>query len=249
MGPVPTAAVIVIGEEILSGKFADENGPWLIGRLRSLGCDLRRLVVVGDEPDAIAEEVRRCAGAHDHVLTTGGVGPTHDDRTFEGIGLGFGAPLVEHPELAALLDAYDLPRTETNLRMVRVPSGAVLERGRGGFPTVRVRNVWIFPGVPVLMRARFEELAHAFAGEPVRTERIEVERREVEVAAAVQDVAAAFPTVSIGSYPRYDDAGREHRLVITLEARDPSALAQAAARLASDLGVAASGLSEKGSDR
>ncbi|MCB9686903.1 MAG: competence/damage-inducible protein A [Alphaproteobacteria bacterium] len=246
---MPTAAVIVIGEEILSGKFADENGPWLIARLRALGCDLRRLVVVGDEPDAIADEVRRCAATHDHVLTTGGVGPTHDDRTFEGIGLGLGAPLAEHPELLVLLDAYGLPRTETNLRMVRVPVGAVLERGGGGFPTVRVGNVWVFPGVPVLMRARFESLAPAFAGEPVRTERVEVERREVEVAAAIEDVARAFPSVGIGSYPRYDDGGRERRVVITLEARDPDALAAALERLASDLGVSASRLSKEGSDR
>ncbi|MCA9494739.1 MAG: competence/damage-inducible protein A, partial [Myxococcales bacterium] len=225
------------------------NVPWLIARLRALGCDLRRMVVVGDEPDAIADEVRRCAEAHDHVLTTGGVGPTHDDRTFEGIGLGLDAPLAEHPELLALLDAHGLPRSETNLRMVRVPTGAVLERGLGGFPTVRVRNVWVFPGVPVLMRARFEQIAAAFAGEPVRTVRLEVERREVEVAEALQDVACAFPSVSIGSYPRYDEGGREHRLVITLEAREADALARAVERLEADLGLAGSRLSVEGSDR
>ena len=101
---MPTVGVVIIGDEILSGKFADENGPYLIERLRELGADLRRLVTISDDLDDIAGEVRRCSEAYDLVVTTGGVGPTHDDRTLIGIARAFSVGLVEHPELLELLD-------------------------------------------------------------------------------------------------------------------------------------------------
>lgn len=248
---MPTAAVIIVGDEILSGKFADENGPWLIRRLRELGCDLRRLVVVADAPDAIGDEVRRCAAACDHVLTTGGVGPTHDDRTFEGVGRGLDLPLAPHPELVALLERFGLPPSETNLHMCTVPVGSVLERGPTGrgFPTVRARNVWVFPGVPVLMRARFDEVSPAFVGSPVATARWSSNRRETELAALISQVAEEMPTVAVGSYPRYDDGGREVELVVTFESRDAGAVASAEGRLRELLAVVDPGLHSEGRAR
>lgn len=234
---MPTAAVVIIGDEILTGKFPDENGTHLIGRLRALGCDLRRLVVVSDEIADIADEVRRCAAAHDHVITTGGVGPTHDDRTLEGVALAFGVPLEIRPELVALLDRFGLPQSETNLRMAAVPAGAELMIGpRSSFPTVRMRNVWIFPGIPKLMHAKFEEIAAAFAGEQVRSDRLYVDQQETEIAAVLMAVAARYPTVNIGSYPRFGEG--DFKVIVTLESRDDPALAAAAEDLRVALGLA-----------
>jgi molybdenum cofactor synthesis domain-containing protein len=229
---VPTAAVLVVGDEILSGKFTDENGPYLIRRLRELGCDLRRLVVVPDTLDAIAEEVARAAG-FDHVVTTGGVGPTHDDLTFEGVARGLGRPLVLADELVALLARSGLPPTEANLRMCRVPEGYRLEFGRSSFPVVRAGNTWIFPGVPSLFRKKFEDVANAFRGAPILTARRATSRRETDLAEALAQVAARFPAVAIGSYPRWGDGERmrEEELVLTLESRDADALDQAAEAL------------------
>jgi molybdenum cofactor synthesis domain-containing protein len=227
---MPTAAVVIIGDEILSGKFPDENGTHLITRLRALGCDLRRLVVVGDEVSEIADEVRRCAAAHDHVVTTGGVGPTHDDRTLEGVALAFGVPLETRPELVALLDRFGLPRSDTNLRMATVPEGSELVIGpRSSFPIVRTRNVWVFPGIPKLMHAKFEEIAPAFAGEQVRSDRLYIDQPETEIASVLMAVAERFPTVTIGSYPRFGEG--DYKVIVTLESRDDPALAAASTEL------------------
>jgi molybdenum cofactor synthesis domain-containing protein len=225
---MPTAAVVIIGDEILTGKFPDENGPFLVTRLRSLGCDLRRLVVVSDVIGEIAGEVARCSAAHDHVLTTGGVGPTHDDRTLEAIGAAFGLGLEVRDELVALLDRYKLPRTETNLRMATVPIGAELVLPEhASFPVVRVRNVWVFPGVPRLMQAKFEDVAAAFVGDQVQSLRLYIDRPETEIAGPLSAVAARHePVVAIGSYPRYDEDG--YQVIVTLESRDPAALRAAA---------------------
>lgn len=236
---MPTAAIVVIGDEILTGKFADENGPWLIGRLRALGCDVRRLAVVSDRPEDIADEVRRSSGAADHVITTGGVGPTHDDRTLEGVALAFGAPLVVREELAALLDRHGLERSPTNLRMVTLPEGAsVVWTPGASFPVVRVRNVWVFPGIPPLMRSKFEQVASAFAGERVRTARLYTDAPETEIAALLFRVQDAWPSVAIGSYPRFGEG--EHAVIVTLESRDDAALAGAVADLRAGMPVVGS---------
>ncbi len=229
---MPTAAVLIIGDEILTGKFTDENGPFLIGRLRALGCDLRRLVVVSDTVEAIAEEVARASG-FDHVITTGGVGPTHDDVTFEGVAAGLRRPLVIAPELVALLGRAGLPPTDTNLRMCRVPAGYELVYGRSSFPVVRAGNTWVFPGVPSLLQKKFEDVADAFRGVPVATARRSTRRRETDLAPALTAVAERFPTVTIGSYPRWSggEGMREEELVLTLESRDPDALSRAVAAL------------------
>lgn len=222
---MPTAAVVIIGREILTGKFADDNGPYLIGRLRALGVDLVRMAVIDDRIDAIADEVRRCAAAVDHVFTTGGVGPTHDDVTFEGIAAAFGVPLVLDEDLASLLRAHGLG-DPMNLRMATVPQGAVLDRaGEASFPTVRVRNVIVMPGIPALVRQKFEALAPSLAGTRVRTLRVYARDRESDVAGALAAIDAAHPAVEIGSYPRFGEG--EHRLIVTAECFDAAALAAA----------------------
>jgi molybdenum cofactor synthesis domain-containing protein len=221
-----TAAVVIIGNEILTGKFADENGPFLIARLRALGVDLRRMVVVPDVLDEIADEVRRCAARYDHVFTTGGVGPTHDDITFEGVALAFGVPLEESAEMVALMRAWGLPTDAANLRMAAVPAGTELIADPAlSHPVVKVRNVWVFPGVPHLFRLKFEVVAARFADQAVLTDRVYVTESEARIAERLTSVAQAHPDVDIGSYPRYDSD--RYKVIITLECRDSEALRRA----------------------
>lgn len=223
---MPTVAAVIIGDEILTGKFADENGPHLIGRLRSLGADLVRLAVIGDGVADIGEEVARSLGRADWVITTGGVGPTHDDRTFEGIGAALGVPLEVHPGLAELLDRYGLPRSGPALRMATVPRGAELVGGdAGAFPVVRCDRVLIFPGVPALFRSKLEQVADLLRGEAVHTARLATSLRETEIAERLGAIAEAEPDVAIGSYPRFGE--RPRRVVLTLESRDRAALDRA----------------------
>lgn len=232
-----TASVVIIGNEILTGKFADENGPYLIGRLRTLGVDLVRMSVIQDEVDMIAEEVRRCAERSDQVFSTGGVGPTHDDLTFDGVAAAFGVPTALHPELAELVRKHG-GADPMALRMAMLPVGAELVWPfRGSFPIVRMRNVWVLPGVPALVKQKFEAIAPRFAGTQIGCARIYASDTESEVATPIAEVAAGFPSVAIGSYPRWGEVS--HKLIVTLESRDPGALLAARDALAARLSVVA----------
>lgn len=233
---MPTVAVVIIGDEILTGKFADENGPFLVRRLRELGADLRRIAVIGDAVADIADEVARCARAYDHVITTGGVGPTHDDRTFEGIAAAFDEPLELRAELAALLDRHGMERSPANLRMATVPRSAVLTvEPDASFPVTRVHNVWVLPGVPRLMQTKFQDVAHHFAGTQVLTAKLRCRQSESRIAETLAAAQVAFPQVSIGSYPRWGEA--EFRVLICLDTRDAEALAHAVRSLRADLDI------------
>ena len=126
---MPTAAAIIIGDEILSGKFDDENGPWLVRRCRTLGIDLKRISIISDEVETIADEVRRASSAFDFVFTTGGIGPTHDDLTLEGVARAFGVALYEHPDLADMIKTrMGDAANQDAMRMAMVPVGAELWR-------------------------------------------------------------------------------------------------------------------------
>ncbi|MBA2321791.1 MAG: competence/damage-inducible protein A [Deltaproteobacteria bacterium] len=228
-----TAALVVIGEEILTGKFADENGPFAIRRLREVGCDLRRLTVVPDDVPVIAAEVLACAASFDVVLTSGGVGPTHDDVTFAGIAAAFDTPLAPHPELLALVRQFGLPENDASRQMATVPLGAVLHRGPGeDVPVVQIRNVFVFPGVPRLFQRKLEIVLPLLAGERVASARLRSRRTELDIAAALGEVAGRFPLVAIGSYPRYE---AEEHVLVTLDSRDLPSLAAAFAALVAAL--------------
>src|SRR5262245_48845972 len=149
-----TAAVLLIGDEILSGKVEDENARFLIGELRELGVALRRIEVIPDTIEEIATSVLRCADGFDHVFTSGGVGPTHDDRTMEGIARAFESRLVRHPTIERLLrEHFGESLVERNLRMADIVEGAELVvTDSSSWPVVFVRNVCVLPGVPELFR-------------------------------------------------------------------------------------------------
>jgi molybdenum cofactor synthesis domain-containing protein len=232
---MPTVAGVIIGNEILTGKFADENGPHLVATARAVGADLRRLVTIPDDPAVIAAEVRACAAAFDHVITSGGVGPTHDDVTLASVAAAFDLAVERHPDLVGLLATVGLTSAHA-LRMAEIPAGAVLHGTRpGSFPVVQCRNVWILPGVPVLFRKKLAVVAEHLRGVPVHTARLATLEDESHIAARLQAVQDAHPTVDIGSYPRYGH-GAVHVLV-TLESRDADALASARAALEAALQV------------
>lgn len=233
---MPTAAAIVIGHEILTGKFRDENGPYLIDRLRALGCDLRRLATVEDDVGDIADEVRLCAGRYDFVFTSGGVGPTHDDVTLEGVARAFDVPLVQHEELVALMRRWEHPENPSTLRMANLPQGTELvAHARLAFPVLRVRNVWIFPGVPRLLREKFENVADRFAGQAVSVARVYTDEHESAIAERLAGVARRHPAVEIGSYPRFGEGA--YKVILTLESRDEAALARAREEVVATLSV------------
>jgi molybdenum cofactor synthesis domain-containing protein len=233
-GRSPTAAIIVIGDEILSGKFVDENTPYLIHRLRALGADLRRAVIIPDDLDEIEREVRLAADRYDLVFTTGGVGPTHDDMTLEGIARAFGVPLVTFPKLVALLEQKMGAVNEAALRMTRLPRGShLLWEGDLWFPLVVMGPVHIFPGVPSLMKKKFEAVAARFEGAQPATGRVTTIERESAIAARLEEAVRRWPQVSVGSYPRYEE--RPWRVIVTLEGRDAEAVEAARAWLTDQL--------------
>ncbi len=213
-----TAAAIIIGDEILTGKVSDTNTPLLVALFHEAGVELRRVVTIADDLDQIADEVRRCAAAHDVVVTSGGIGPTHDDRTIEGVALAFGVPVVREPELESMIRTFWGSRcTEDALRMADVPRGARLVSGGDGLlPAVAVENVYLLPGIPELFRAKLGTLRRNLTGTPSLLGSVYLRSDESGIAPHLRAVDAEFADVKVGSYPRLHDA--EFRIWITLEA-------------------------------
>ena len=225
MSEPPSAAILVVGNEILSGKFRDENSPWLAARLRELGIDLVRIETVPDEVEVIAAAVQRLRAVADWVFTSGGVGPTHDDVTVEGIARGLGVSIVENDELHAVLREKMGERyTPAAGRMALVPEGAELWwEGSVAFPQVAVDRVVVFPGVPALLQRKFDAVAHRFGGVPKLHRRLVTTRAESAIADGLRSIQARHPTVEIGSYPRYE--ARPWTVIVTLDSRCARAIA------------------------
>lgn len=229
---VPTAALVVIGNEILTGKIADANTPYLARRLYELGVDLKRVEVVPDDVDEIARAVRSASEGFDFVLTSGGVGPTHDDVTMAGVAQAFGGTVVRHSYLENLLSHHyeGEELTAARARFAEIPDGAqLLIRNPGEFPQIVVQNVYIFPGVPEVLRKKFEAVADLFHGVPFRLRRVRLEGDETDVAPVLNRAVRLHPQVRFGSYPyREPEAQPEWRILLTLEAREPEAVDKAA---------------------
>ena len=229
-----TAAVVIIGDEILKGKFADENTPYLVRQLRALGVDLVRVAIVPDVVDEIADEVRRCSSRAEIVFTTGGVGPTHDDVTLEAIAEAFRVPLVSCPDLVELLGRRVSDMNEAARRMTELPEGYELLWDEGiWFPLVKVQNVHVFPGVPAFLKLKFEAACWRWRGEPVVARTLTTDESELQIAARLTEAQERFSMVEIGSYPRFDDGPRH--VIVTLEGRDSDAVEACEAWLAERL--------------
>jgi len=216
-----SAGVLVIGNEILSGKVVDVNSPYLCRELRALGVDVRRVLTIPDETELIAKEVRTMSESCDWVFTSGGIGPTHDDLTMEGVSRAFGLPLEVSGSIAARLErALGIPLNESHQKMAMIPRGAhLVDSGDLWFPVVIVHNVHIFPGIPDLLQRKFESIRERFRGVPFVLRRVYVTRRESEIAATLNALLEEYPELLLGSYPRVGE-GRFH-VLLTLESRDP----------------------------
>jgi FAD synthetase len=232
---VTTAGIVIIGDEILSGKFAEENAAFLIHELRSLGVDLRRIEIIADEVADIASSVRAASARFDFVFTSGGVGPTHDDVTMDGVALAFGVEVVRQPELEAKVRSHYGPSvSEANLRLANVPNGAVLLYGNDKiWPVAAMHNVHILPGVPSLFRRKFIDIRDRFRGHPVTAARLYLNADEGEIAAQLNSVVAQFTDVKFGSYPRFSEI--DFKVMITLEGSDSSRVHDALHRLTTAL--------------
>ena len=241
-----TAAILIIGNEILSGKVDEENARYLVRELRALGVAVGRIEVVPDVEDDIAASVRALAARFEVVFTSGGVGPTHDDVTLPAVAAAFGMDIVRHPELERLLRASFGERLhERDLRMADVPTGARLEYGGGGpgaagaraiWPVIVVRNVWVLPGVPTIFRRKFEAVRELFRATPIHGSAVYSREGEGAIAEVLDQVVAEFPGVQIGSYPHLD--APDYRVKITVDGRDRAAVEAATALLVTRLGPA-----------
>ena len=237
----PTAAIVIIGEEILSGKVEEENARFLVQELRGLGVAVRRIEVLPDIVEEIAQSVRALSARYDHVFTSGGVGPTHDDVTLPAVAAAFAMGVTRRPELAELIRRSMGPDMhERELRMADIPEGARLLYGDPPDPTrwpvVAVENVYILPGVPPIFRRKFDSLRALLRAGPIFSRTLFSREGEGPIAAALDAVVAEFPEVAIGSYPRIDAA--DHKVKITLDGRDAAAVDRALGRLIDLLGPA-----------
>lgn len=234
----PTAAILVIGNEVLSGKVEEQNARFLIGELRELGVALQCILTIPDEPERIAAAARSLSAQFDYVFTSGGVGPTHDDVTISSIARAFDKPIVRHPALEALLRGYfGEGIDEMRLRMADVPEGAELIAGETlKFPVMACGNVYIFPGVPELFRRKFTAIRERFRVAPFYLRIIHTHEDEFDLAARMQAVADRHPSVAIGSYPNF--ATPEYRVRVTLESKLEAAVEAAHAELLAVLDTA-----------
>ena len=216
-----TASIVVIGNEVLSGKVTDINSTYITAELRKLGVDLRLIEIVPDDIDEIARVVSAASSRFDHVFTTGGVGPTHDDVTLEGIAKALGVKVKRSEEYAETLRKfYGESLNEHLLRMADLPEDSTLIWGDDlPVPVICARNVFIFPGEPGLMKKKFEVIRAQFRAEPYHLRRIFTTLDEGEIAGLLREAAEAHPEVQIGSYPVYSERV-DYRVQVTIEARE-----------------------------
>jgi molybdenum cofactor synthesis domain-containing protein len=239
--PAPTAAIIVIGDEVLSGKVEEQNARYLVRELRKLGVAVRRVEIIPDVPQEIADCVRTACAAYDHVFTAGGIGPTHDDVTIASIAAAFSVPVVRDAEVAATIRAVSGERFfERDLRMADVPKGATLIYGDGAshsrWPVVAFRNIYVLPGVPSILQRKFAMIRDRFAAPPFFNRAIYSRDGEGAIAHILDQAAADFPSVAIGSYPHVDAV--DHKVLITLDGRNEALVVEACTQIAAALGPA-----------
>jgi molybdenum cofactor synthesis domain-containing protein len=221
------AGIVVIGNEVLSGKTQDTNSHFLCRELRALGAEVRRISVIPDEIDLIGKEVAAFSRDFDFVFTSGGVGPTHDDVTMAGIAHGFGIRVIHHPDLERRLrERHGANLNEARLRMAEVPEGAELVGEDSLYaPAVKFKNIYILPGIPKVLQDRFHAIKEGFRDAPFFLKVVYVKEGEGVIASILNDLLANFPELLLGSYPVLDNP--EYRVKVTLESKDRNYLDQA----------------------
>jgi molybdenum cofactor synthesis domain-containing protein len=227
-----TAAILVIGDEILSGRTKDKNIGYIAEYLTTIGIDVREVRVVPDIEDEIVTALNALRHRYTYVFTTGGIGPTHDDITADCVAKAFGVKIDHDPRAVAILkERFEKTGTEMNearLRMARIPDGADLVANKvSGAPGFWIGNVITMAGVPSIMQAMLDEVAPKLkTGTKMLSESIRADAKEGDVGTELGLVAAQFPGVSIGSYPFFDEKlGPNTNIVV--RARDAQTLAEA----------------------
>ncbi|MDH5752124.1 MAG: competence/damage-inducible protein A [Deltaproteobacteria bacterium] len=217
---IPSVGIVVIGNEILSGKVADTNSAYLCREMAHLGPRVDRVVVIPDDMEIIGSTVNGFSGDFTWVFTSGGVGPTHDDVTVGAIARAKGKKLISHPELEEGIRKFYRERlTERHLRMALVPEGAeLIHGGELFFPVITLDNIFILPGVPELFRLKFAAIKERFRATPCHLREVFLKTDEGRIAQLLEKTAAENDTVLIGSYPSLfrDD----YSVKVTLEGRD-----------------------------
>ena len=217
-GTAVTACLLIIGNEILSGRTQDRNVAFIGQGLNDLGIRLMEVRVIPDVEAVIVETLNEVRRRYDYVFTTGGIGPTHDDITADCVAKAFGRPLIVNPEARAILAAHYEPGqlTEARLRMARTPEGAdLIDNPVSKAPGFQVENVFVMAGIPTIMQAMFASLRHRLVGgTPLSSRSVTVEMGESFVAEGLAAVQARFPDVEIGSYPFNRDGAFGTRLVL-----------------------------------
>lgn len=215
-----TAGIVVIGNEILSGKVVDTNSPFLMRELRAAGVDVKRVTVIPDVLDEIEETVRWFHDRFDFVFTSGGVGPTHDDITIEGIARAFRCAVIRDPGLESRLrEFYKGELNAARLKMSEMPEGAeLIYGGTLAFPTLKVANVYVLPGIPEILQAKFLSLRDRFSADPFHLRVVYTRAGEGTIADFLNQTLAKFPELMLGSYPKIGDP--EYSVKVTLESKN-----------------------------
>ncbi|MBM1633220.1 competence/damage-inducible protein A [Sulfitobacter mediterraneus] len=231
----PTAAMLVIGDEILSGRTRDSNMYHLAGELTNAGIDLKEVRVVGDERGTIIAAVQALSNAHDYVFTSGGIGPTHDDITADCIAAAFDRAIdVRDDARAILAEHYAKSGTELNsarLRMARIPDGAeLIENPVSAAPGFKLENVHVMAGVPSVFQAMVQSVLPTLTGgAPLISKTLRVDRGEGDIAGPLGELAEKFPLLSMGSYPFQKDG--KYGAHVVIRGNDPDAVDAAIAEL------------------
>jgi molybdenum cofactor synthesis domain-containing protein len=227
-----SAAGIIIGNEVLTAKVIDANGALLTRRLRDRGIPLSMLLTVPDDVDAIVEAVQLARRRARYIITSGGVGPTHDDVTVRSVALALGRRVIRLPEVEALVKEHYRERaTPEAMRLADAPEGAELWKQEGmWYPVLVCGDVFMLPGVPQLFRMQLETVLQRLPGAPLTTAALYLKVTEPEIARALDQVALSMPHVPIGSYPNFDEA-LGYRVKVTVEHADGAQVQEALKRL------------------
>lgn len=244
-GEAPTAAIVIIGDEILKGHTVDTNSAFLTRALRKLGVSVQRITVIPDVQEIISKEVALLSSQYTHLITSGGIGPTHDDVTFESIAMAFQEDLYPHPELSKLVEEFfgAVDKNSAAMKLAMVPRSAKLNYGTDPqtgkplrYPVVSVHNVYIFPGIPSLMERAFNGLEHLFAGSGTtfHTREVFVDADEAAIAPVLTKLQVGWGRrVALGSYP--DWLSNYHKVRLVLDSNSPEEADSARAQLLDEL--------------
>jgi molybdenum cofactor synthesis domain-containing protein len=227
-----TAAILVIGDEILSGRTKDKNIGYIAEYMTNLGIDVKEVRVVPDEEPEVISALNTIRNRYTYVFTTGGIGPTHDDITADCVAKAFGVSIDVDPRARALLltRIKEADLNEARLRMARIPAGADLILNKvSAAPGFRIGNVHVMAGVPSIMQAMLDEVAPTLkTGVKMLSETVKADLREGDIGSPLAAIAKANPDVTIGSYPFQDDSGPNCNLVVRSRYPDKLAAAKAA---------------------